>query len=94
MVTPALVVLLPLRLLGPRAQHPRLGSAIRAASAASAGLMIAATMPLGRETLIDSFLVTTAITSFALLSFTRIDSLWIVVGSAIIGVLRIVISRS
>lgn len=85
MVTPAFLVIPLVRVLGARSEHRRLRSAIRASSAASAGLMIAATLPLAREALADAFLATIAGASFVLFAFTAIESVWVIVASALIG---------
>lgn len=86
MVTPAFLVVPLLRLVGAR-DHPRLRSAIRASTAASAGLLVAATLPLARGALTDSLLLTIAAASFAIFSFTRVDSLWVILGSALAGLI-------
>lgn len=78
MVTPAFLVIPLVHFVGARADSPRLRSAIRASTAASAGLLAAATIPLAREALTDGWLVTIAAASFAVFSFTRIDSVWVI----------------
>lgn len=87
MVTPAFLVIPLVQFLGTRANRPRLKSAIRASTAASAGLLLAATLPLAREALSDGLLITIAAASFAVFSFTRIDSVWVIVTSALTGLL-------
>lgn len=85
MVTPAFLVIPLVRFLGARAGHPRVKSAIRTSSAAGAALMIAATLPLAQGALTDGFLVSIAAASFALLAFTAIDSVWVVLAAALLG---------
>lgn len=87
MVTPAFLVIPLVHFVGARADRPRLRSAIRALTTASAGLLVAATLPLAREALTDGFLVTIAAASFAVFSFTRIDSVWVILISALAGLL-------
>jgi len=87
MVTPAFFVVPLVRFLGARADRPRLRSAIRASTAASAGLLLAATLPLGRGALTDGLQITIAAVSFAAFSFTRIGSVWVIAASALIGLL-------
>lgn len=87
MVTPAFLVIPLVRFIGARAERPRLRSAIRASTAASAGLLVAATLPLAREALTDTLLATIAAAGFALFSFTRIDSVWVILASALAGLL-------
>jgi chromate transporter len=87
MVTPAFLVIPLVHFLRARANRPRLKSAIRASTAASAGLLLAATLPLARGALTDGLLITIAAASFAVFSFTRIDSVWVIVTSALTGLL-------
>jgi len=86
MITPAFLVVPLLRLLSARVVHPRVRSAIRASSAAGAGLMIAATLPLAQNALADGFLRAVAGASFAVFAFTTIDSVWVILGAALVGV--------
>ena len=89
MVTPAFLVIPLVYFVGARADRPRLRSAIRASTAASAGLLVAATLPLAREALSDGLLVMIAAVSFVLFSFTRIDSAWVILASALTGLLSV-----
>ena len=85
MVTPAFLVIPLVRLVGARADRPRLLGAIRASTAASAGLVMAAILPIARGALTDAVLVTIAVASFAVFSFTRIDSAWVILAAALTG---------
>ena len=87
MITPAFLVIPLVRLVGARADRPRLLGAIRGSLAASAGLMIAAMLPIARGALTDGFLVAVAVASFAVFSFTRIDSVWVILAAALAGLL-------
>ena len=87
MVTPAFLVIPLVRLVGARADRPRLLGAIRASTAASAGLMMAAMVPIARGALTDGTLVTIAAASFAVLSFTKLDSMWVILAAALAGLL-------
>jgi chromate transporter len=89
MVTPAFLVIPLVYFVGARADRPRLKSAIRASTAASAGLLVAATLPLAREALSDGLLVMIAAVSFVLFAFTRIDSVWVILASALTGLLSV-----
>jgi chromate transporter len=88
MVTPAFLVIPLVRFLGARADHPRVRNAIRASTAASAGLMVAATLPLARGALTDGLLGTIAAASFAVFSFSTIDSVCVILASALTGLLN------
>jgi chromate transporter len=88
MVTPAFLVIPLVRVLGARADRPRLRSAIRASTLASAGLLLAATLPLARSALTDGPLVLIAAASFGVFAFTRIDPVWVVLAAAAVGLVR------
>lgn len=85
MVTPAFVILPLLRYASDRADDPRLKRMIRAILLASAGLLLSATIPLGRETLQHWLTIGIAMISFAVTAGTRIDSAWIILSSAVVG---------
>ncbi len=87
MVTPAFLVIPLVQLVGARAEQPRLRAAIRASTTASAGLLLAATLPLARGALTDGFLLAIAAASGILFAFTRVDSVWVILGSALAGVI-------
>jgi chromate transporter len=89
MITPAFLVIPVVRLIGVRAAHPRLRSAILASTAAGAGLLLAATLPLAREALTEGWLVAIAVAGFAGFSFTRIDSIWVIVAAVLAGLLAV-----
>jgi chromate transporter len=92
MVTPAFLVIPLVYFVGDRADRPRLRSAIRASTAASSGLLVAATLPLASGALTDGLLVTIAAASFVLFSFTKIDSVWVILASALTGLLSATIA--
>jgi len=85
MITPAFVIIPLLRLLGERATHPRVRSAIRAVTVAAAGLLVYTAVPLGRDALTSPFNWALAAVSFALLAFTRIDTFWVIIAAATAG---------
>jgi chromate transporter len=85
MITPAFLVIPLVVFLGARADRPRIRSAIRASTLASAGLVLAATLPLARSALADGMLTAVAAASFGVLAFTRIDSVWVILGAALVG---------
>jgi len=91
MVTPAFLVIPLVRLIGARADRPRLLGAIRASTAASAGLLVAAMVPIARGALTDGMLMAIAGASFAVFSFTKIDSTWVIAAAALTGLVSAVI---
>ena len=91
MITPAFLVVPLVRIVGARADNPRLLGAIRASTAASAGLLLAANIPMARDALTSGFLAAIAVVSFAVFSFTKIDSVWVILASALVGLLGAVV---
>ena len=87
MIAPAFLAIPLGRLVGARVDNPRLLGAIRASTAASAGLVLAANVPMARGALTSSFLALIAVASFAVFSFTRIDSVWVILVVALLGLL-------
>jgi chromate transporter len=85
MITPTFLVIPMVRLVGARADRPRLRSAIRASMIASAGLLLAATLPLAHGALTDGLLIAVAAGSFLLFAFTRLESAWVIVAAAAVG---------
>jgi chromate transporter len=85
LVTPAFLIVPILRYLGARARRPGVRSAIQAATLAAAGLIVASTVPLARDALTSAAAVAIAIASFILLIATRLDTLWVIAGSAVAG---------
>ena len=92
MVTPAFLIIPLAHFVGARANLPRIRGAIRASTVASAGLLAVTTLRLAQGALTDSIFVGIAAASFALFSFTKIDSLWVILASALIGFLSAMIS--
>src|SRR5207248_3579356 len=88
MITPTFLVIPLVRFVGARADRPRLRSAIRASMTASAGLLLAATLPLARGALTDGVLVAVATGSFLLFAITRLDSVWVVLAAAGVGLVH------
>lgn len=87
MITPAFVMIPLLRYVGERAERPAVRSAINAVTLAAAGLIASATIPLARDALTTPVAVVIAIGSFLMIAFTKRDTLWIIGGSALIGLL-------
>lgn len=92
MITPAFVIIPLLRLVGARADHPRVRSAIRAVTVAAAGLLTSTAVPLGKDTLTTALSWVLAGVSFLVLAFTRLDTVWVILGAAAAGVIGIAIT--
>ncbi|HEX4593815.1 MAG TPA: chromate transporter [Bryobacteraceae bacterium] len=87
MITPAFLIIPMLRFLGKRSEHPRIKSVTRTVLLAGAGLMAAAAAPLARDAITGPMTLAIVVASFALIALTRVDTLWIMLGAAIIGFL-------
>lgn len=85
LITPAFFVIPLMNWLGRSADHPRVRGAIRGIVLAAAGLLLSATMPLTQDALTGWFSAAIIVASFALLTFTRIDSALLMLGAAITG---------
>jgi chromate transporter len=84
-MTPAFLVLPLMSWLGARAGTPRIRSAIRAILLASAGLLLSASFPLARDAITGAVTLAIVIGTFLALSFTRVDSAWVMLAAAMIG---------
>lgn len=65
-----------------RAEHPRAKGVVQAVILASAGLLWAAALPIGTSTITDPLLVAVLIVSVAILLTRKVESLWVILGSA------------
>jgi len=90
MITPAFLIIPMLRFIGKRAEHPRVKSMIRMMLLASAGLLISASLPMARDAVTGVVTLAILVGSFVAIAFTRIDSIWIILGSAAAGLLSLV----
>lgn len=86
-ITPALLIIPLLQFVGARAEQPAIKSAIQALTFAAAGLVASATIPLARDALIDPLTVAIACVSFVFMAFTKRDTLWVICGAALLGLL-------
>jgi chromate transporter len=87
MVTPSFLIIPMMKWMGEHAETPRVRSAIRALMLASAGLLLFSSVPLARETITGAFTTILAVASFAALSFTRLESSWLIFAAAAAGLL-------
>lgn len=87
MITPALVIILLLRLFGRNVDHPRVRSLQHAVVFASAGLLVAASLPLGRDAVTGVVTAAIVVASMLLMVLRRTDPLWIVAGAALVSLL-------
>ncbi len=85
MVTPAFLIIPILRYLGARAEKPGVRSSIQAVTLAAAGLVAASAVPLAHDAVTTLGAAAIAVVSFLVLVATRLDTLWVILGSAAAG---------
>jgi chromate transporter len=85
MITPAFLILPLLRYVGSRAEQPRVKGAIQGVTIAAAALIVSATVPLARDSVTGWPQGAIAAASFLVIALTRIDTFWIMAGSAVAG---------
>ena len=74
-----------IRAVARRPRFPRLVPRLVPWLAASAGLLLAAAIPLGRDGLTGPVTWTVAAVCFVLLLTTKIDTLWMILGAALVS---------
>jgi chromate transporter len=87
MLTPAFLIIPMLRFLGARAEHPRARALARAVLFAGAGLMLSAAVPLASDAVTNPLSLGIFAASFVLIAGARVDSLWVMLGAAGIGLI-------
>ena len=82
MITPALLVIPLVHFAGRRVEHPRVKAVLRAVVLSSAGLLLAASVPLAGDAIVSSVTLLIAIATMLLILKTKLDTLWIILGAA------------
>jgi len=85
LLTPAFLIIPLMSWVGKYANLPRIRGAIRAVILGSAGLLMAASIPLARDAATGPLAAAILVTSFIVLSFTRVETWWVMVGAAVVG---------
>jgi chromate transporter len=85
MITPALLIIPLVHYVGRKMEHPRVKAILQAVVIASAGLLLAAAIPLAQDALTGPVTIGIAVVSLALLLTTELDTLWIILGAAVIS---------
>jgi len=85
MITPALLIIPTVHFAGRRIEHPRVRSVLQTVVIASAGLLLAAAIPLGREALTDPITIAIAAVALVMLLATKVEVAWAILGAAIVG---------
>jgi chromate transporter len=87
MMTPAFLIIPILRYVGTRAGKPAVQSAVQGLMLAAAGLIASAIVPLARDAVTGVVPAGIALAGFLLLAATRLDTVWVIAGSAAAGLL-------
>ena len=87
MITPAFLIIPMLKFLGKRAENPRIRSVTRTVLLAGAGLMAGSAAPLARDAVTGPLTFAIVIASVLLIAITRVDTVWIMLGAALLGLL-------
>lgn len=85
LITPAFLALPLMRWLGKHASHPRIRDAIRGLLLGSAGLLLASSVPLARDAIVGPLSIIVMAASFLVLAFTKLDSSWLILSAAAVG---------
>jgi chromate transporter len=85
MMTPAFGIVFLLQRVGKRADNESVRRVIRAVLLSAVGLLLSATAPLARDALVSPAAVGIAAGSFLALVLSRVDTFWVVTGSALAG---------
>ena len=85
MITPAILIIPLLRLFGRSVDHPRVRSLQQAVVFASAGLLVAASLPLAHDAVTGVVTAIIVVASVLLMVLRKADALWIVAGAAVVS---------
>src|SRR5277367_4909212 len=85
MITPALLIIPLVHFAGRKTEHPRVKGVLQTVVVASAGLLLAASIPLARDALTDPVTIAIAVVSLIILLTTELDTLWIILASAAVS---------
>lgn len=84
MITPALLIIPLVHFVGRKMEHPRVKAVLQTVVIASAGLLLAAAIPLGQSALLGPVTIGIAGVCFILLFTTKLDTLWMILGAAVV----------
>jgi chromate transporter len=85
MITPALLIIPLVHFVGRKMEHPRVKSILQTIVIASAGLLLSAAIPLGRDGFTGPITWVIAVVCFVLLFTTKLDTLWMILGAALVS---------
>jgi len=80
-----------MRWMAKYAKIPRIRGAIRAVVLGSAGLLLASSVPMAQSASTAPVLTAIVAVSFVTLAFTNVESWWVMGGSAVVGLLAMLL---
>ena len=85
MITPALIIIPLVHYVGRKIDHPRVRGILQSVVIASAGLLLAAAVPLAVDALTGPVTIAIGLATVILLLTTHLDTLWIILGAALVS---------
>ena len=85
MITPALLIIPLVHFAGRKAEHPRVKAVLEAVVLASAGLLLAASLPLAKAAVTGPVMLLITLATISLMVKTKIDTLWIILGAGVVA---------
>ena len=85
LVTPAFLALPAMLWIGKRADSPFIKRLIRSVVLSGAGLLLASNIPLARDAIQGPLTLSLLVASAAVLTFTKIETVWVILVGAIVG---------
>src|SRR5262245_15752151 len=83
MATPALLIVPLVHFAGRKAEHPRVRAVLESVVLTSAGLLLAAAIPLAKAAIVGPVTVLIALATISLMLKTKLDTLWIILAAAV-----------
>jgi chromate transporter len=87
MATPALLIIPLVHFVGRKMENPRIKGVLQTVVIASAGLLLAAVIPLARDALTGPITIAIAGVTLLLLLMTKLDTLWMILEAALVTLL-------
>jgi chromate transporter len=85
MITPALLIIPLVHFAGRKAEHPRVRAILETVVLASAGLLLAASLPLAKAAVTGPVMLLITLATIGLMWRTKIDTLWIILGAGVVA---------
>lgn len=87
MATPSLLVIPLVHFVSRKMAHPRVKAVLHTVVIASAGLLLAAVLPLARDAVTDPATVGIAVATVTVMILTEVDTLWIILSASVLSLM-------